>query len=178
MACANLAGWLLARSVDRRHELGIRAALGADRWQLIRPVLFESTATAMIGSAIGAVVAPWISAFLVTVVWTGHVPVNVDLMPDLRIAAFMVIRVIATAVLAALPPGWRSARTDAMESLRHAPGVSHGAGVMFRKGSSSFGSQFLSFCLPAQFCWSAALRTSAPQIRVITAREFSVWIWL
>jgi ABC-type antimicrobial peptide transport system permease subunit len=71
MACANLAGWLLARSVDRRHELGIRAALGADRWQLIRPVLFESTVTAMIGSAIGAVVAPWISAFLV--LWCGRV---------------------------------------------------------------------------------------------------------
>jgi hypothetical protein len=58
----------------------------------------------------------------------------VDLTPDLRIAAFMVITVIGTAVLAAVAPAWRSARTDAMESLRHAPAVSDRAGVMFRKG--------------------------------------------
>ena len=57
IACANTANLVLARTIARRKEFAIRAALGASSGQVLRPVLIETTLLAMPGGALGLLVA-------------------------------------------------------------------------------------------------------------------------
>ena len=57
IACVNLANLFLARATVRAHELGIRTALGASRWQLARGLLVEALLLAAIGTGCGVVIA-------------------------------------------------------------------------------------------------------------------------
>jgi putative ABC transport system permease protein len=59
IACVNVASLFLARGSGRSHEIAIRAALGASRWDLIRPMLIESALVAFAGTALGVAAAFW-----------------------------------------------------------------------------------------------------------------------
>jgi predicted permease len=67
IACVNLAGLLLNKSVSRADEFGIRAAIGGGRWDLIRQLLIEQALLVVIGGALGAVAGATILTTLVSV---------------------------------------------------------------------------------------------------------------
>jgi ABC-type antimicrobial peptide transport system permease subunit len=65
IACANIAGLLLARGVTRRKEMAIRRAVGANSWRVVRQLFVESLLLAVTGGLVGLLIAPWLISLLV-----------------------------------------------------------------------------------------------------------------
>jgi predicted permease len=121
IACVNLASLLLARSVSRGHELGLRIALGASRGRLARQMLTESVMLLSAGTLAGFALADWGSHALSDVI-VGQIysiPANLNLRPDWRILAFMAGIAIFTGVLFGLAPALRATREDPNAALQH-----------------------------------------------------------
>lgn len=110
IACANLAVLLMARSILRGFEVGIRQALGATRRQVMRQFLIESTIVALCGGALGVALV-WMGTGVFNNAISGIVrPYWVDVRIDgLVLAAVLILMVVVAAVAGALP-AWRASR--------------------------------------------------------------------
>ncbi len=133
IACLNLANLMLARATTRRQEMGIRVALGAGRWPLIRQLLTESVVLSTTGAAAGVLVALWTSRLLMNTAWTGYVPHALDTTPDLRVLAFSSAIGLLTGVLFGLIPAWRITGSGPAAALRQNPRTSRGSGGTLMK---------------------------------------------
>ena len=117
MACANLAGLMLARADTRARELALRAALGAGRLRLLRQLLIESGLLACAGGVLGIAFAyAAVRAFVASQPAT--VP-RIDLIGiDWRVAAFAAVVSASTIVFFGLVPAMRASRPNLQSSLK------------------------------------------------------------
>jgi predicted permease len=117
LACCNLANLLLAHASARTHEMGVRLALGAGRTRLLRQLLTESVALAVIGGAAGFALAVQGSRSLVEFAAAGQ-GWRLPLDPDWRILGFTASVSILAAAIFGLAPAFTSARLDAGAALQ------------------------------------------------------------
>jgi predicted permease len=129
IACANVAGLVLARSAKRQKELAMRQALGAGRARIVRQLLTESLLLAIAGGALGILVAIWGVQALTKLISSGlDRPFPFVITSDWRVLAFTCGITLATGILCGLAPSFRSARADLTPSLReNASSTSGGA---------------------------------------------------
>lgn len=126
IGCINLANLMLARASARRQEFGIRLALGAGKWRIIRQMLTESLMLSMSGAVLGLIVAYWASGLLIKTMWNGLVPSALNAEPDLRVLAFTVLVSILTGLVFGISPAWNIFRSDPAGALRQNTRRVHG----------------------------------------------------
>jgi predicted permease len=118
LACANVAGLLLARFASRYKEIGVRLALGANRWRLVRQLLTESlllaTLAGLAGLALGAGLLRLVASFRPPT----DFPLDLGASMDLRVVGFAFLAAAVTCVLFGLVPALSSARLDVVSSLK------------------------------------------------------------
>ena len=117
IACANVAGLLIARGAARRREFAVRTALGAGRGRLIRQLLTESLVLAVAGGVAGLVVANWALQSLI-----GAAPENLprldDVTLDWRVALFAFAATLAVGVLFGLAPSLQASKPELNVDLK------------------------------------------------------------
>jgi len=117
MACANIAGLMLARSLDRSREVGVRLALGAPRRRIASQLLLESLLLAGAGAVLGVVAGSWGSSLLVERV-ADEFPRWVTFDLDARFVLFTVAATVGAALLFGLAPALRTAGVSPTETLQ------------------------------------------------------------
>ncbi len=121
IACANLAGLMLARGVERRREMGVRLALGSTRARLVRLLLSESLLLALAGGILGVLLAGPLVRLLVMALPAGLLPMALDPRLDPRVLLVALAAVLASGAAFGMAPALESARLDVLPSLRDAP---------------------------------------------------------
>lgn len=119
IACANVANLLLSRAAGRQKEIGLRLALGASRWRLIRQLLTESILLAVLGGLFGILFAVWIKDGLIAVsLWGGRGMPSLQPQLDWRVLSFTFGLSLLTGLIFGLAPAWRTTRIDLTPSLK------------------------------------------------------------
>jgi putative ABC transport system permease protein len=125
IACVNIAGLMLTRAAARAREIGIRTALGAGRGRLVRQLVTESVALAVVGGTAGTTMAFWIASLLVARAPAAEYILPSDSVPlDARVFGVALGLTIATGIAVGLIPALRTTRgewtTDLKETTRSA----------------------------------------------------------
>jgi predicted permease len=121
IACVNVANLLLARAEVRQKEIAVRLALGATRWRLLRQVLTESCILALVGGALGAILAQWgVSVILSRLPGTvlAGMPYFRGLSPNLGVLEFTLAISLLTGIVFGLVPALQASRLDLQDALK------------------------------------------------------------
>ena len=123
IACANVANLVLAKTVSRRKELAIRAALGASRARVLRQVLAETVLLALGGGALGLLLAHF-GVRLIVDFLSAQLPRAAEITLDGWVLAFTLGVSVAAGIIAGLAPAWRFTKRDfdVHEALKQAAG--------------------------------------------------------
>jgi predicted permease len=126
LACANLAGLLLARGASRQHEMAVRACLGAPRARLLRQTLTESLLLSLVGCAVGIFVAYFAAHALIQVFASGRfimdAPVHFEALthPDSHVLLFTGAIALLTGLMCGAVPAMSVSNTASASALQQA----------------------------------------------------------
>jgi predicted permease len=118
IACANIAGLLLARGTARESEIFIRQALGASQGRLLSQLLTESLVLSFAGGLLGVLLASWATRALLVMLFRGASTSALDVAPDPRLLAFTAGISMLAGVAFGIVPGLTSSRQSVAERLK------------------------------------------------------------
>jgi predicted permease len=117
IACANVANLLLARGAAREKEIAIRTAIGASRWQIVRQLLTESLVLALLGGALGLLLAVG-GLKVLRGLGPENIPRLQEVHVDARVLIFASGAVVLTSFLFGLVPALRNVRVNLSATLK------------------------------------------------------------
>ena len=136
IACANVAGLMLARGAAREKEMAVRLAVGAGRHRIMRQLLTESLLLSFVGAALGVLVAyvgaTGLAAFLSE---SSSSPLGIDLHPNAPVLFFTLGAALLTGIGFGLAPAFRGARANVATELKGAPRPTQRRGMVTDAGS-------------------------------------------
>jgi len=149
IACLNLANLFLAKAAAARHQCAVQMAIGASKWDLMRPRLMESLLLSVTGGLAGILLAYWAANFTIQTAWTGYVATPLSASLDRNVLAFTTAICVGTSILFGIAPALYAARADPADALKR--DTQHaGAGLGSRR-----------FLLVVQIAMSVVLVTAA-----------------
>ena len=157
IACANVAGLLLARGAARQKELAVRISLGAGRLRLVSQALSECFLLSAMGSLLGVFLAYFAATALVRVITSGRRMVGlppaleIPVQPDLHVLLFALGIALLSGVLFALAPAWNALASAPAGSMRE----------IGASGATSLRRRFGSVLVVAQVALSMVLLSAA-----------------
>ncbi len=130
IACVNIANLLLAWGTARQKEIAVRAAQGATRWRIFRQFLIESLSLAVIGGALGVLLAEGLLKGLMSMMPRNELGIPYEADPHLNIAVllFSIGATLLCGVFFGCAPAWHAARQDVGELLKEGGRSSSGSG--------------------------------------------------
>ncbi len=135
IACANVAGLLVARTSARRKELAVRAALGAGRGRLVQQFLAESFSLSLAGGVLGVLIAAWAVRVLPAIL-PANLPRQQEIALNTSVLLFALAAIVMVAVSLGLFAAWRAATGDLQEALSAGSRSYSGTGASHRLRAS------------------------------------------
>jgi predicted permease len=118
IACANVMNLMLSRASARAREIAVRLAMGAGRVRLTRQLLTESLVIAILGGALGLVIAQATAAMFSRIRIPSDIPLVLDFGLDSQVLLFALVVSVASAILFGLAPALQSTRLDLVAFLK------------------------------------------------------------
>lgn len=121
--CGNVASVLLAHGARRRHELSVRLAVGASRWEPARQLATDGLLLSVVGAVIGLALSGGAGRFLLGQLEVPSLDAQLD-GPNWRVWALASTAAIVTGVVSAAAAAWRAGSIEAVDALHRRTGIS------------------------------------------------------